>query len=321
LKGLPYARPILDFPPSADRAVLLAGTVRSGTTWVSGVINYAGQYRYLFEPLHPDLACARHIPPRLYLTPNARRPALQRKIAAILGGRVRDPRVDQFNTRSVSTRRLIKVIHANLMLPWVHHRFPGMPIVLLLRHPCAVVNSLLRLGWDPALGHIRAQDALMSGPLAPVRELLDQADTPFEEHLLLWCAETFIPLTQMSPADVHLLFYEHLCESPMAEAQALFDFLGQPLDARVADAIAAPSALARSDSPIACGGDLVTRWRSRLSSQQVQRVMDVLARFGLDRIYSEDPMPNAAAALQLMSGRSSFQAGLGTWWDEGTKGQ
>ena len=296
--------PILDFPPRPDRAVLLAGTVRSGTTWVSSVINYAGQYRYLFEPLHPHLACARQIPARLYLTPNDRWPAVRSRVEAILGGRVRDPRVDQFNTRSVSTRRLIKVIHANLMLAWVHHRFPRTPIVLLLRHPCAVVNSLLRLGWDPALEHISTQESLVNGPLAPVRDLLNQADGPFEEHLLLWCVETFIPLTQLSPGAVHLLFYEHLCQSPMAEVERLFDFLGQPLDARVAEAIAAPSALARSDSPIASGGDLITRWQSRLSNEQVTRVMEVLARFGLDGIYSEDPLPNAAAALQLMSRRS-----------------
>ena len=31
-------------------AVFLAGSGRSGTTWLSEVINYKGGYRYVFEP-------------------------------------------------------------------------------------------------------------------------------------------------------------------------------------------------------------------------------------------------------------------------------
>ena len=34
-------------------SIFLAGSGRRGTTWVSEVINYKGEYRYVFEPFHP----------------------------------------------------------------------------------------------------------------------------------------------------------------------------------------------------------------------------------------------------------------------------
>ena len=33
--------------------ILLAGSGRSGTTWVSDIMNYDNEYRYIFEPFHP----------------------------------------------------------------------------------------------------------------------------------------------------------------------------------------------------------------------------------------------------------------------------
>jgi hypothetical protein len=30
--------------------IFLAGTGRSGTTWLSNIINYKNEYRYMFEP-------------------------------------------------------------------------------------------------------------------------------------------------------------------------------------------------------------------------------------------------------------------------------
>ena len=34
--------------------ILIAGTGRSGTTWLSDTINYKNQFRYIFEPLHSN---------------------------------------------------------------------------------------------------------------------------------------------------------------------------------------------------------------------------------------------------------------------------
>jgi hypothetical protein len=55
-------------------SVFLAGTGRSGTTWLSDVVNHRGGYRYVFEPFHPGKVEAfAHFRPRQYLRPDDRR--------------------------------------------------------------------------------------------------------------------------------------------------------------------------------------------------------------------------------------------------------
>lgn len=305
-KGVTRER-IIDYLPFHSRSVLLAGTVRSGTTWTSAVINYNNAYRYMFEPFYPDLECCNHFRPRPFLLPENRDPVLLTQAGAIFSGRVRHQRVDQFNKRTLCRKRLIKVIHCNLMLKWIRTHFPEMKIVLLVRHPCAVVHSLLRLGWDPALKHLLCQENLMSGILSPFRTEMERAASPFEEHLFLWCAETYVALQQLAPDDACLVFYEQLCENPEAEIARMFAFLGQRYDRRVLAQLKLPSPLSRPDSTIITGGSLIDSWRAGITAEQLARAMEVVRLFGLDRIYSDEAMPNVQAAYEIV--RTSCQSG------------
>ncbi|MBM4431282.1 MAG: sulfotransferase [Chloroflexi bacterium] len=225
---------------------------------------------------------------------------------AIFSGRVRHERVDQFNQRTWCSKRLIKVIHCNLMLKWIRTHFPRMRIVLLLRHPCAVVHSLLHLGWDPALEHLLCQEDLMSGMLSPFRAEMERAASPFEDHLFLWCAETYVALHQVAPDDVCLVFYEQLCENPEAEIARLFAFLGLRYDQRVLAQLELPSPLSRPDSTIVTGGSLIDSWRAGITAEQLARTMEVLELFGLKGIYSEEAMPNVQAAYELVETSREF---------------
>src|SRR6516165_9942427 len=45
-----FSRLFIDLGGAANNVVFLAGTGRSGTTWVSHFINYRNEYRYIFEP-------------------------------------------------------------------------------------------------------------------------------------------------------------------------------------------------------------------------------------------------------------------------------
>ncbi len=295
------SRIIVDRRSHHSRSILLAGTVRSGTTWASAIINYNNEYRYLFEPFYPALECCDHFKPRPYLPPENQDPQLLQQAEAIFCGRIRDRRVDQFNTRIVSSKRLIKVIHANLMLKWIRIHFPAMPIVLLLRHPCAIAHSLLRLGWAAVPQHFLQQQELMSNALRPFRKHLERAESAFEHHIFMWCIETYVPLKQLAPGDVHLIFYERLCEQPEAEIAGLFAFLGKVYDPRVLARSKQPSPLSRPDSAIISGDSLIDGWKGGITEEQLERAMEILHLFGLDGIYGEQPMPNVENAYDMMA--------------------
>ena len=294
-------RIIVDLNRDHRNTVFLAGTGRSGTSWVANIINYDKHYRFLYEPFHPDkVPLCRNFRPRQYLRPDDTSSAFLEPARAILTGAVRNSWVDAFNTRMVATRRLIKDIRANFLLKWMQTNFPGMPIILLLRHPCADANSRIQLGWQTDLRQLLDQPELMQDFLEPFRQDLTAASTDFEKHVLLWCAENYVPLKQFAPDEIHLAFYEDFCERPKREIDRLFRFLGRSYDRAVFDELERPSELSREESPILRGGSLIDSWREQVSEAQIARALEIVHLFGLDGVYSAESMPNLEGAHALM---------------------
>lgn len=300
-----FSRFFVDAGGGPNNVVFLAGTGRGGTTWVSHLINYRNEYRYIFEPFpSPKANVCNAFKHRQYLRAENNHPDLLAAAEAILSGRLRNGWIDRYNRRLVARKRLIKDIRANLMLKWLRTHFPGMRIILLLRHPCAVASSRTRLGpklgWVPYLDEFLTQPELMADFLAPFRGAIERAKTDFEKHIFAWCIETYVPLRQFHDGEIHLAFYENFCQRPEEEIARTFSFLGESLDDRVLREVPMPM-LAQTDSPIFSGGSLVDGWRKHVSPQQLHRAVEIIRLFSLDRIYSQEPLPNVACAREMLT--------------------
>jgi hypothetical protein len=196
---------------------------------------------------------------------------------------------------------VIKEIRANLMLKWMKTHFADIRLVMMLRHPCADANSRLHLGWQSHLDELLAQDDLVADHLAPFLADIRSAKTEFEKHVFLWCIENYVPLRQLARDDVHLVFYENLCEHPKREVERLFAFLDRPVEPAVFKRLSQPSELSREESAVVRGGSLVDSWRLYVAPDQARRAIEILALFGLDRIYSlESSMPNVYRAVAML---------------------
>lgn len=279
-------------------AVLLAGTGRGGTTWLAQVLNHDRHDRLMFEPVMPD-----HVP---LFAPLSRRPYLPRHaqdgrwaeaMDRVVAGRLRHPWADAHNTALLPKGRLIKDIRLNLALPWIAGRYPFMPVVWLLRHPCAVAHSKLKLGWDTHLDLFLDNAALMADHLGPVRSLLESADDPWDRHLLMWCVETLVPLRGLRPGEALPVCYEGLCDHPWDTADRLFRYLSRPYrEPAMRRALAARSATSRSGSAVVTGADPVAGWMQHVTADQRRRADDILRAFGLDALYTaDDPRPRYSA--------------------------
>ena len=281
-------------------SVFLAGSGRSGTTWVSAVINHRNDYRFVFEPFRPGrVRMMEAFRRRQYLRPGDRREEYLGPARTALTGGIRSLWTDRFNDKLVARRRLIKDIRANLLLGWMRANFPGMPIILLLRHPCAVVTSRLALGWKDNLDETMAQEDLVEDFLLPMEAEIRAARDDFERHLFLWCIDNYVPLRQFARGEVHLVFYEDLLEDPEDGLRSLFGFLGEDLDGRVYGKLGRPSPLSRKDAPLPS----LDGWRAHVGTRQLERTVEVLALFGQDRVYGEGPMPDPSGAYSLMEGK------------------
>ena len=115
-----------------EHVAFLAGAPRSGTTWVSNIINYRNSYRYMFEPFNCEqIGACRHFNFRQYLHPEDPGSLHAKTIDRVFEGRLRHHWTDQQNRRIFADRLLIKDVRSNLMLGWLQKRYPSTKFILL----------------------------------------------------------------------------------------------------------------------------------------------------------------------------------------------
>lgn len=276
------------------KTVFLAGSGRSGTTWLADLVNHDRTYRLIFEPFHPGKVREfRGFATKQYLRPDDRREDLLGPARLALTGRLRNAWTERGGA-FVARRRLVKEIRGNLLLGWLARNFPGMPMVLLMRHPCAVVASRLALGWRDNLDETMAQGDLVGDHLLPTEREIRVARDPFERHLFLWCIDNLVPLRQLTPDRLHLVFYEDLLLDPASELGRLFAFLGRDFDEEGLAKPGSPSFTSRPGEQPSLDG-----WRRSVDGRRLERAVEILGLFGLDRVYGTGDMPDRAGALSL----------------------
>ena len=272
--------------------VFLAGTGRSGTTWVEEIINWRHDYRVIFEPFYPArVPLCGVFPETTYLRADEPAPDHYRAARTVVSGRFRNSWTDQFNHRRIYRKRLIKDVRANLFLHWLHRRFPALPIVFLVRHPCAVVVSQQKALWRPSAAEFLEKPALVSDYLEPFVNVIQSVEDDFDQKVIAWCVKNFVPLQQFRRGEMLVMFYEDLVTEPETEIRRLFEFLGQTFTPEALAQWKRPSALVRADSAIVTGDDSLNAWRRHLTGKQIGRAVSLLREFGLDRLYGAESSP------------------------------
>jgi hypothetical protein len=290
------------------KTVFIAGVGRSGTTWLAETINFDGSYRVMFEPFHPKRnPMLRGWHDAQYIRPSD---SSRRKLDAasrILSGNIHTKWVNRLNRRKFATQRLIKEVRANLLLKWLKTNFPEMPLVFILRHPCAVAASKMQTArehgfeWVNSLDVYLRQADLMEDHLSSFRSAMMQVEDPFEKFIHIWCIENYVPMKQLEADQVHILFYEDLCAAPEPTLTAVMGYLKRPISSGMFQAVLKPSALTRPHSAILTDQDLIYPWRKTVSMEQSRLARNILAVYGLQNLYGADDLPalTGAEALDL----------------------
>jgi hypothetical protein len=113
---------------------------------------------------------------------------------------------------------LIKCIRANLMLGWLSKRC-GCRIVLMVRHPGAVIESELRGSWNAnyALERFRNDGRLSEITHDRYRHFLERRLSPVEGLTLRWLIENQWVIEKAQDNGVTVVLYEHLKATPERE--------------------------------------------------------------------------------------------------------
>ena len=282
--------------PRSDpqQSILVAGTARSGTTWLGDLIASQIPCRVLFEPFNPQLVPEyRDFHYFQYMRPGGRNDAFHEYAHRVFTGKIRNKWINRQNERIFSRYRIIKEIRANLALKWLHENFPQVPIVFLVRHPCAVVASRMELGWatDSDIRSFLLQSELLEDHLHPYMGLINKVKTDEEKHAIIWCVSNLVPLKQFLAGEVKIVHYETLVTQAERELPAIFKIIGQENSQLNIDTINRPSQTTIEISPVVTGGDKISNWKKRLTSDQIRNILQIVDSFGLGYLYGDSVLP------------------------------
>lgn len=302
--------------------LVVAGSGRSGTTWVLDTIASENQLRTIFEPLHPVVVKGGHSNACRYLPDDVEDMQLRNFMEDVFLGnyhsmwtdyRVRPDRLRE-DLKSLPTlvgvkccfRRwqkllrnyyryrgtlqypqiIVKMIRANLMLGWLHQKF-GARIVLVIRHPGAVIESKMRLGgndWEASslLQHYLQDKRLQQNYLAPYNDLLNRDLDPAAAHAAIWCIENCMPLSQAKQYGHIVVFYEKLMKNSGKEWRRIITGLGLS-KVPSAETIEKPS---QQISTLSGRERLekthLERWLERIDSKSLRHIDHIIKAMGVE---------------------------------------
>jgi len=282
------------------RSILVFGSPRSGTTWLMNLICASPGRAAVFEPLNRvyDPWLARIVGDEwLRLTADADHPELERFFTVVMAGH----HLTRWSSNRSSltdllraSRLVVKFVRAMRAMGWIARRFPANAKVAILRHPCAVVSSMVA---SPGKWNDWSREYVTERVLAVVGD----AHRPFlarlktREQLLAawWAADTRALLTETSPADVLVLTYEMLVCQPSATLERLFSHLGEAVPPGALEGTRRASETANPGAAIRTGRAPLAEWRRRVEPMTARAILDVVEALGVS-VYSEALVPDVA---------------------------
>jgi hypothetical protein len=292
--------------------IWIVGDGRSGTTWVSEIINHSGWYRELFEPFHPySIANFQRFHLNQYLRPTDVSNPLAPLLRSIFSGRFFHGRPKDRIPLALHKGLIVKDIFANLYMSWVLRNLPRVKTIFLIRNPFAVATSKRKLRdwfWMKDPKDFCTQKKLVDDFLSPHVDFLSQVGPLFlDRQLAIWSVLHYVPLKQLrSIEDVYILFYENLVLEPQKEIPRLLRYLSgrgsSDSGALNIEALAAkPSRLAVGDSLSRDHGPTVHSWKRSVTQEEIERGQTILRHFGLDGLYGGHSTPDSSVMAHLIA--------------------
>ncbi len=288
--------------PPPHSAIVLAGSGRSGTTWVADVLTDGTRLQQIYEPLHPSFMLkVRHLTgfdardPYLrlfYRQAHSDDPAWYDFWYALLTGRVRNHWTDHARTAWFPDRFLIKTIRIHLMLGYVYDNFQP-TIVYLTRHPCAVVYSRLHkveVPWHANVSDILCQKELVEDYLYPWVGAIERERDLLGAHAVWWAVENMVAQRELATRRHYATTYEGLVLDPEREVRALFGYLGLDSARLSAERLVRPSRMTTRGTFIRSNAERLQEWQHELTVSEQHRILEWAHRLGVCS-YNEQVLP------------------------------
>ena len=189
-----------------NKHIIIVGTARSGTSWLSETIARQHRYRMLFEPEHQVKTKNGHLICDQWISNKEEALAAYKYLVKVFQNRVDCDWIAQNSNRKlkrhlwpfIPKKFVIKFVRANLSAQFINTTF-GIPVIHIIRNPYDVIKSQQQAGfpWLYDLSIFAGQDKLVDTIMTvfnyDIRNY--KALLPLEQLSLRWCIENVLPLS------------------------------------------------------------------------------------------------------------------------------
>lgn len=281
---------------SADDVIIVAGSGRSGTSWLSRFVSRQYKYRPILEPfwnLHFNGEGKVDFYHNYPYIPSSDGEKYSDHIDRILAGNYRFKGTDTLKPFLFFWGRVIKAIAANLFLPVLRKRHPKVPIIFIVRDPVAVVASRLQRGeyakpWGLHAHLFNNQPAFLDrlredgiGPLEPSNRS--------EDYAISWCYENYFAMNKWLDDDLFFpVYYEDLVLNTDRKLDEISAYVKKKkgIEGEKARALEKKDKVIFTDPRRAHQikknpKDHLSRWRQDLGREKIEQVARIVEHFNL----------------------------------------
>jgi len=286
---------------TSNKPILVTGIPRSGTSWVGRMISQAPYVRYVHEPFNiSGNLCHCGMSFRYwfqYISPENSHKFSEHLHHTIFPAY---HRIGFFNTiTEIANTKRIRPL-TNYLRTYLSHRVIvkdpiavfsaetlanmfDMDVIVLIRHPAAIVSSYKSLNWTHPFSHFLSQPDLMEEHLSPFRDeinefVINQYDIVDQIALLWKLVHHMIIKYQRTKPSWIFVRYKDLALEPLDGYQKIFQKLGLKFSEHIRDRIQAHSLLKETlsdDDPYAIKQNpyqVIYKWKKTLTPDEINRI-------------------------------------------------
>lgn len=276
------------------KTILLLGTGRSGTTWLSGLLASPFRYRLLFEPFHPDHISGGNMIADHYFDPNDIPEYVVDFCDQAFNDKINSDWIAQSSNRRFNMHRwrfwpkvrICKEIRCNLLIPALRSIYGNeLPIIVLIRNPIKVIESFMRVKfpWAFEIDTLVSQNELGMKYNLKLDHLKKYSNSDVGKLAIRWAIENAYILNRYKELNINLVYYEDIHNDPVTKIAELCKQLDINIPDKLDQKVGQLSFTTHPRSPLRQADP--KRISPQLSSEELLIVNDILEIINVEYPY------------------------------------
>jgi len=287
----------LIYPRRNEAPIIISGSPRGGTTWLAeSIAAISHSPRIIYEPLQDGNIyknnCGfskRPFVDESNVTPEAEDFFDKLLRAELANTHTLGLRISWKNIISTihRGRLIIKFVRGNGVVGYLKRRFNVPKPLVIVRHPCAVIASQLRMGTWNDHPHI---DKKFLEIYPYLNKVIDVNAGLVDRLAMTWAADVLAAKHNIN--DINLIYYEDLVVKGHVVLQPALKSWGKMTasTSEIDHAFSFPSSSRHSWSELGSMNGKLARWRNDLDNQTVLKIIDIVQKMGVQE-YTDEIFP------------------------------